>query len=298
MRFKVRCRFTAKNKKNRIAWAFLSVSIIGVLIFGVLPLIDVLKRSLQNPMGTEFVGLQNYQEVLNNGSFHLAAINTLKFISIGIPALLGLSLLLAVWLREITDKKGKALRAIFLLPMVLPVSSLSFVWKLFFTQYGILNKILTGIGCAPIDFISSDCSFGVLIFTYIWRNFGYAMILWMAAMDGIDNSVYEAAQIDGAGKFRIFRSITLPLLRPASFTIIILSLLNSFKVFRDAYLIAGDYPHQSMYLLQHLFNNWFVKMDIGKITAAAVMVTLIICILVGGLNYGLSKQAKNKRKMR
>lgn len=124
------------------------------------------------------------------------------------------------------------------------------------------------------------------------------MILWMAAMDGIDNSVYEAAQIDGAGKFRIFRSITLPLLRPASFTIIILSLLNSFKVFRDAYLIAGDYPHQSMYLLQHLFNNWFVKMDIGKITAAAVMVTFIICILVGGLNYGLSKQAKNKRKMR
>lgn len=296
MRFKTHFQFTTKNKKNRIAWAFLSVSLIGVFIVGIIPLIDVLQRSLKNPMATQFVGLQNYETVLENNSFHLAAINTLKFISIGIPALLGLSLLLAVWLRELTDQTGKILRTIFLLPMVLPVSSLAFVWKIFFSQYGILNKILVGIGGTPVDFIFSDCSFGVLIFTYLWRNFGYAMILWLAAMQGIEDSVYEAAKVDGAGRFHIFISITLPLLRPASFTIIILSLLNSFKVFRDAYLIAGDYPHQSMYLLQHLFSNWFVKMDIGKMTAAAVMVTIIICILTGGLYYGLSKQETDRRK--
>lgn len=296
MQSKISFRSTARNRRGGTAWGFLSVSLAGTAVFGLLPLADVARRSLENPLGTYFTGIQNYKEALDNVSFRLAAANTAKFIAVGLPILLGLSLLLAVWLKGMGGGGGKAGRTVFLLPMVLPVSSLSFVWKLFFDQNGVLNQLLLGMGAEPVDFIHTDCSFAVLIFTYLWRNCGYAMILWLAALDGLDAGVYEAARVDGAGGFRIFRSITLPLLRPAAFTITVLSVLNSFKVFRDAYLIAGDYPHRSMYMLQHLFNNWFAKMEIGKMAAAAVMVTAVINILCGGLGYGLSGQRKEKER--
>lgn len=289
--------FMGKNKKKKRVWPFLAASLAGTFLFYCIPLADVVRRSVKNPGGTSVVGLHNYEAVWINESFRLAAANTARFVLTGVPLLLGISLLLAVWLRGKKGMGGTVLRVLFLLPMVLPVSSLAFVWKLFFHTNGIWNHMMADIGGDTVGFFTSDAAFGVLIFTYLWRNLGYAMILWMAAMEGIPKEVYEAAQVDGAGRGRLFLNITLPQLKPAAFTIIILSLLNSFKVFRDAYLISGDYPHASIYLLQHVLNNWFVKMEFGKMTAAAVMVALVISILAGGLHYGLSKQEKQHTKM-
>lgn len=217
---KISFLFTGRNRKSLTTWAFLSVSLLGTAFFWLLPVLDVVRRSFQDPSGTRFAGLQNYEAVFSNASFRLAAANTAKFILTGIPLLLALSLVLAVWVRGLDKRSGNSVRAIFLLPMVLPVSALSFVWKLFFDTEGILNRALTGLGWGAVDFIGSDCAFGVLLFTYIWRNFGYAMVLWLAAMDGIAPEVYEAARMDGAGEVRIFFRMTLPLLRPVSFTIV------------------------------------------------------------------------------
>lgn len=125
-----------------------------------------------------------------------------------------------------------------------------------------------------VDFMGSSAAFWVLIFTYLWRNNGYDMLLWLAGLEIIPRPLYEAAAVDGATPFQTFVFITLPNLLPTVVLTTILSLVNSFKVFREAYLVAGNYPQESIYLLQHLFNNWFLSLDIGKLSAAAVLLAL------------------------
>jgi len=106
------------------------------------------------------------------------------------------------------------------------------------------------------------------------------MVLWLAGLDTISVSLYEAARVDGAGALRCFRYITLPGLAPTMGTVAVISLLNSFKVFREAYLISGPYPHDSIYQLQHLFNNWFTDMDISRLCAAAVLLCIVLAALI------------------
>ena len=99
-------------------------------------------------------------------------------------------------------------------------------------------------------------------------------------MMGIDTSLFEAARVDGAGEWQCFRSITLPNLKSSLYTITVLSFLNSFKVFREAYLVAGDYPHESIYMMQHLFNNWFRTFSFDKMAAAAVLESIVLLGLI------------------
>ena len=130
------------------------------------------------------------------------------------------------------------------------------------------------------DWMNSEGAFGVLVFSYIWKNLGYDIVLWIAGLSGISENIYEAARVDGAGELKCFLYITLPNLLPSLYTISVLSLLNSFKVFREAYLLAGDYPHESIYMMQHLFNNWFRDLDLDKMAAAAVVNGMIIFLLI------------------
>ena len=123
------------------------------------------------------------------------------------------------------------------------------------------------------------------VFTYLWKNTGYDMILWLSGMAAIPPALYESAQMDGAGAMSRFFRITLPNLAPTLFTVTVLSLLNSFKVFREAYLISGSYPHESIYLLQHLFNNWFVNLDVDKMCAGAVLLAAVVLALILGLQW-------------
>ena len=128
--------------------------------------------------------------------------------------------------------------------------------------------------------MNSGYAFWILVFSYIWKNLGYDIVLWIAGLSGISENIYEAARVDGAGEWKCFISITLPNLLPSLFTISVLSLLNSFKVFREAYLVAGNYPHESIYLMQHLFNNWFLDLDLDKMAAAAVINGIAIFMLI------------------
>ena len=112
--------------------------------------------------------------------------------------------------------------------------------------------------------MNTDFAFWILVFSYIWKNLGYNIVLWLAGLSCISESIYEAARVDGASEWKCFTKITLPNLKTTLYTVSVLSLLNSFKVFREAYLIGGDYPDKSMYVLQHLFNNWFRDLSFGK----------------------------------
>jgi multiple sugar transport system permease protein len=266
-------------KKSLKAWAFLAPSFLGVILFVLLPFGDAVRRSFFEAMSGKFVGINNYSNVLQNKAFRMAVTNTGKFIIICVPILLLLSLILSVMIYNLRKYKS-FFKTSFLIPLAVPVSSVVFLWKVVFHQSGLFNDLLARLGLEGADWISTR-AFPVLVFSYIWKNIGYDIVLWMAGLDTISKALYEAAAVDGANAWKRVRYITLPGLLPTIYIVSVLSLLNTFKVFREAYLIAGTYPRDdNIYMLQHLFNNWFTKLDIQKMCAAAVMDALVIIAIV------------------
>lgn len=258
---------------------FLLPGLLGVLVFTLIPFVEVVRRSFQSAVGNQWVGPDNYRNVLSNTAFRMAAGNTLRFTVICIPLLVALSLLLAVVLQKLKFLKN-TLKSIFLVPVAVPAASVVLVWKILFHSNGLINGVLTALGRERIGWMTTGASFWVLVLSYLWKNLGYDMILWMAGLAGIPKEIYEAARVDGAGEWKCFTRITMPNLLPSLYTISVLSFLNSFKVFREAWLVAGDYPQQDMYLLQHLYNNWFRELSFDKISAAAVMTAAVVLVLI------------------
>ena len=273
------CIKKQNKKKNLLPWLLLAPSLLGVGIFTLIPFADVFRRSFQKAVGTGFVGLGNYRTVLDNQAFQLAAGNTGRFLFVCLPLLLVLSLFVALLLERL-GRKGNLLKSGFLLPMAVPAASVVLFWQLFFDREGILNHILENFHIQGPDYMNSSGAFGVLVAVYIWKNLGYDMILWLSGLLGIPESLYEAARIDGAGEVQCFWYITRPLLVQTAFLTGTLSLVNAFKVFREAWMIAGNYPHDSIYMLQNLFNNWFTKLDMQKMTAGAVMLAAVLGIFL------------------
>lgn len=248
----------SRNRTDRLqvqaAALLLAPSLTGVAVFYLIPFVEVIRRSFTDAPGRRFVGLANYQSVLSNSAFRTAASNTARFLCVCIPALLILSLGMALLTRA-AGRYGRLYQTSFLLPLAIPVASIVLLWNVLFSQTGLINAMLQALGAQPVDFMGTGAAFWVLIATYLWKNSGYDMVLWAAGLDRIPAAQYEAAAVDGANGWQTFRWITWPGLAPTLGLTALLSLINSFKVFREAYLVAGQYPHESMYLLQHLFNN-------------------------------------------
>lgn len=278
-----------KVKKWRGAlWVLPSLA--GVLVFYFVPYVDVVRRSVTQNSGESFAGMRNFRDLFQNDAFLLAAGNTLKFMAVCIPLLLAVSLLLAA--AVLRCRLADFYKWVFLLPMALPAVSVALVWKLVFHGHGILNALLEAAGRAGTDWLHSPAAFGVMVVSYLWRNTGYNMVLWMAGIRQIDESIYEAARMDGANEIQIFTHMMLPNLRQILYTVSVLSLLNSFKVFREAYLVAGSYPDDSMYMMQHLFNNWFGALALDKMSAASVLLSLVILAFILGLHRVWGKEMR------
>ena len=276
-----------RRNKNIACLYFLLPSFLGVIVFVLAPFADVCRRSLTTAVTGEFRGIDNYKLVFENKAFWLAAGNTAKFVLVCLPLLIGLGLIIACFLSRFT--RIHFLKSAFLFPMAVPAATVVLVWKLIFDRQGFLNLFLTRLGeaaysagvlqSAPvfdIDYMRTGAAFWVLVFSYIWKNLGYTVVLWLTGILSISTQIREAARVDGAGEFTCFVRIIMPNLKPVLYTITVLSFLNTFKAFREAYLVAGSYPDESMYLLQHLFNNWFTNLDFDKMAAAAVILGFIL----------------------
>ncbi|MCM1160956.1 MAG: sugar ABC transporter permease [Roseburia sp.] len=263
-----------KRKETATAFLFLLPSLLGVSIFILVPFLDVIRRSFATAVTGDFIGMENYKRIFSNQAFLLAAKNTVSFAAVCLPLLISLSLFIAVLLSRM--KQVQLLKSAYLFPMAVPAATVVLIWKMLFHKQGIINAFLEKVGGVSIDFMGSNMAFWVLVISYIWKNLGYTIILWLAGILGISEAILEAARVDGASEKICFWKIILPNLKPTLYTITVLSFLNSFKVFREAYLVAGSYPHESMYLLQHLFNNWFLNLELDKMAAAAVFLAIVL----------------------
>lgn len=283
------------NKKMIACACFLLPSFLGVMLFVILPSADVIRRSFLTAVTEEAAGFGNYLTIISNEAFRLAVKNTLRFTLVCIPLLVLLGLCIAAPLcnRSYT----RAVRTIYLLPLAIPTAAVVLVWKMIFYERGYLNLLLSRFGEwsglfgeVSIDYLETGLSFYVLVASYLWKNMGYTVVLWLAGIMSISTEIKEAARTDGAGKIACFIYVILPNLQGTLYTILILSFLNSFKVYREAYLVVGAYPEEQIYLLQHLFNNWFVNMDFDKMAAAAVCMGVFLFAVIWGLQRAWDKQ--------
>ena len=258
-------------------------SLLGVLIFFVIPFGIVIYYSLiNNPIVKEYVGLDNYRALLDNVAFKRASKNTATFSLIAVPLATVLSLGLALLLER--NIPGKSLlRTFFLSPLMVPTASVVLVWQVLFHNHGTINQVAEIFGGEPVDWLKSSKGQVVIILMFLWKNLGYNMILFMSALCSIPKDIMEVADLEGAGSLYKFFHIKLRYLSPTILFVFILSLINSFKIFREVYLLTGEYPYGKMYMLQHFMNNTFQSLDYQKLSAAAILFSLVMIVIIAVL---------------
>lgn len=263
-----------KRREAAIGLLLAAPAVMGLLAFLALPFGYTFLRSFTVGLGWgRFVGLENYAQLFGNRLFLLALKNTFLFLLCGLTLILPISLLLSLLLQK-TGKWGKGLAMALLFPMVLPVSAIVIVVNLVFAENGLLSQ-LTG----PTPWMDSPFAFVILLGLYLWKNVGIGVVILLAGLTTIPGELYESASMDGAGKWARLTKVTLPMLRPELLVVTILSTLNAFKNFREAFVLGGDHPHESIYMLQHFMNNNFENMNFPRLSVAAVVFfALLFCL--------------------
>ena len=251
---------------------FSGPSFLGMLIFFIIPFGVVVYYSfIAGALDHSFAGLKNYISVIQNGAFKIAVKNTAVFSALSVP--------LALMLEARIPFKSQ-FRTFFLSPMMVPIASIILVWQVLFHDNGVVNEVLKAFGQDKIYWFSSNASLLVIVILFLWKNLGYNMILFMAALNNVPKAMLEAAEVEGASEWTQFVHIKLRYLSPTILFVTILSIINSFKVFREIYLLTGNYPYDSLYMLQHFMNNMFRQLDYQKLSAAAVLLAIVIVILI------------------
>jgi multiple sugar transport system permease protein len=252
--------------------------LLGFCVFFIFPFfLSLVYAFLDRPIGGSFVGFANFTGLFRNRAYLRGLANTIRFIGISAPLNLALSLGIAMLVNRIV--KGREwFSLLFLVPLVIPSGSMVFFWKTLFSYDGALNGMLNSLGIVKVNWLDSFLALPVMILIFLWKNCGYNMVLFLAGLGNIPKDYYEATWMDNASSFQAFRHITVPCLLPTAILALIMSIINSFKIFREIYLITGNYPQENIYTLQHFMNNMFASLNYPRLTSATAVLVLIIAL--------------------
>jgi len=277
-KFAERLSKRSRDTINGALW--LAPSFLGVAMFYIVPFFVIVYYSvIDSPLRGNFVFLNNFINLLQNNAFKTATANTLSFSLVAVPLAVILSLMIALMLEARIPLKSY-FRTFFLSPLMVPVASVVLIWQVLFHPNGAVNEFIMVFGVESIDWMQSEYSQFVVVILFLWKNLGFNMILFMAALSNIPKELLETADVEGAGPFSKFFNIKIRYLSPTLLFVTILSLINSFKVFREVYLLTGDYPYGNLYMLQHFMNNIFRSLDYQRLAAAAVIMTIVMVIII------------------
>lgn len=268
---------------------FLLPGFSGVMLFYLLPFLEVVRRSFLKSGNGAFVGMDNYRAVFDNGAFALAARNTFLYMAAGVPLLMGISLVLSLLLRNLLLRRR--LVSAMLLPMAVPAAVMVLTLQILIDRQGVINGVLAKVSeqmaalpaFAAIDYLNTEWALVVVVCSFLWKNTGYMVILWLAGLAALPKEVEEAAQVDGANRWQSWHYIIRPGLSGSFFTVGMLSVLQIFKSYREVWMVAGSYPQEHIYFLQHLLQNWYLKLEFDRMAALTVimsLVLLIVCLLL------------------
>lgn len=266
-------------------YLFLLPSLIGMAVFYVAPFfISMYYALIDNAVSRQFVGLYNLIDTWNNHAFALAARNTIVFMAASIPLNMGLALIFALLLKPLRPAVRRVLMVFFLLPLVIPSGSVTFFWDRLLAINGMINRFWVPFsGTYPTGWLNSDIAMAFVVLIFVWKNIGFNVILFQTGLDFIPKEYYEYCAIEGAGRIRQFFMVTLIYLGPTFLLVFILSVVNSFKVFREIYLLTGTHPSLNIYLMQHFLNNQFANLNYQRMASASFFVFAFIFLLVAVL---------------
>jgi len=268
-------------------WAalFLLPNLLGFLVFILLPLIASFGLSftswdLLTPI--KWIGLGNYKTLISDQVFWKVLWNTIYFTIGNVPVGIILSLFLAIALNQ--KIKGITIfRAVYFLPVISSTVAVAVVWQwLYNPQFGLLNYLLSLVGIDGPNWLSSTTwAMPAVIITSIWRGLGFNMVLFLAGLQGIPETYYDAAKIDGANWWALFKNITVPLLSPTTFFVVVISIINSFQVFDLIYVMTAGGPARSTSVLVHyLYQNAFQYFKMGYASAIGYVLFFLVFIVI------------------
>lgn len=264
-------------KRHRVGLIIIGPFLAGLEVYYILPILMMLYSSVVK--NGVFTPIESYLEVYGSSTFRLAVKNTILFTVTGVSSITIFSLILSVIVNKMTFYK-EHIKSLMIAPLIVPSVSIIMVLDLILSGNGILNTVFISLGMDKLDFLNSSITFYVTILFYLWKNMGYNIIIISAAMENVPKQLYEAAGIDGATPMQSFFHITLPSIKPTMVFVIVISILNSFKAFREIYLLLGAYPNESVYSIQHYMNNLFAVLDINKLSVVAISTFLIIISII------------------
>lgn len=278
-------RTRRRHGDGRAALAFLLPNGLGFLVFTIGPAIACLLLSLYSwPLiGTRhFVGLGNYRSLFSeDGTFEAAVANTFYFVAVYVPLNLVVSLGLAVWLRGYSRSR-RILRVIFFVPVLTPLVGDSVVWSLLYTnRTGLFDSVIHGVfGAQGPEWLSApQWAMPCIIIMSVWQGFGYNMLLFTAGIHAVPQTYYDAARVDGASRWRTFRSVTIPLISPSLFFGTVMTVISSFQVFAQAYVLTDGGPGtSSTTIVLWLFEKGFDDYALGYASAIAWVLFVIIIV--------------------
>ncbi len=261
-----------KYIKKRLFLLCLAPSAAGFFIFYIIPFFYSFYYAFTgNAFTKKFVWFDNFIIIIQNESFQNAMKNTIKFTLVSVPLIMVISFVTAQ-LTVLFAAKIPFVKRAFFLPFVLPSAVIVVFWQTYFN------------GAAP---------FTSLLACFLWKYSGINIMLFMAAISRLPCELFESAELDGAGRLRQSVSIVLPLISPTLFFVGILSTVNSFKIFKESYLLYGQYPDQGVYMLQNYLNNHFIKLNYQNISTAAIIFFTVTYIFVAVAFY-LEKRAAER----
>ncbi len=278
-------KMTMEQKRSLTGWAFLIPAALLIFIFCFYPMFQAILISMKKGTGVKmtWAGFSNYIRITKDNNFYDALFNTFFYLIIQVPIMLLLALVLAQMLNNPKIKFKGLFRTLIFLPCATSLISYSMIFKAMFAVDGFVNLILTRIGLPAVPwFINNWTAKIVVILALLWRWTGYNMVFYLAGLQNIEKSIYEAARIDGASAFRQFTHITIPLLKPTILLTAIMSTSGTLQLFDESYNFTGDNASSNtiMTLSHYIYKTCFVgKPNFGYASALSVFILITIAIL-------------------
>jgi len=277
-------RFSPRQRREW-AWAafFIAPSLIGFAAFVLFPVISslglsTLRWNLISP--PNFVGIQNYAQILHDPFFWRVTGNTAYYTAGTVPLGVALSLALALALKR--HLPGRIfLRTAYFMPVVSSTVAVALVWRwIYNTDFGLLNVVLHWLGIPPVGWLTTTTwAMPAVILMSVWKNLGYSMVIFLAGLQAIPRTYYDAASVDGASGWQQFWRITLPLLSPTTFFVAVMSVISSFQVFGQIYMMTGGGPaYATATIVFHIYQQAFESFRMGYASAMAWVLFAVIFI--------------------
>jgi multiple sugar transport system permease protein len=280
----------AMQRRDDLAWLFVAPALAAIALFLFVPVFASLLLSftdfdiyaVADLRRLRFVGVANYQTLLAEPLFWQALRNTLYYVAVGGPLSVAASLAAALLVNARLVRFRPLFRTALFLPVVTTLVAIAVVWRfLYHPRVGLVNQMLAGFGVAPIDWLGDPAwAMPSIILMSIWKNFGFNMVIFVAGLQAIPERLYEASSLDGAGPWRQFRYVTLPMLAPTALFVAVMTMIGGFQLFAEPYVMTQGGPsNRTLSVVLLMFQEGFRFWNMGY--AAAIAFVLFAILLAG-----------------